>query len=167
MPIEPDEPNEPTSSDEPGDQAGVSAHNLRRADAVDKHVGQRLRALRLTAGMSQEKLGEHLGLTFQQVQKYEKGINRMGASRLYEIAGIFGVPIAALFDGLDPPGGGMAPLAAADEPRVGLELLDACSHLRASHRRALLVVARAMLPQVLPHAQAGLHRAGSRAHDQE
>ena len=52
-------------------------------------------------GMSQERLGELLGLTFQQVQKYEKGINRIGAGRLYEVAGILGVPVAFFYEGAD------------------------------------------------------------------
>jgi transcriptional regulator with XRE-family HTH domain len=65
---------------------------------IDKHVGSRVRMRRMMLGMSQEKLGDALGLTFQQVQKYEKGTNRVGAGRLPQIAGIFGVPIGALFN---------------------------------------------------------------------
>src|SRR6267378_4357029 len=66
---------------------------------VDKYVGSRVRMRRIMLGMSQEKLGEALGLTFQQVQKYEKGTNRVGASRLQQIAEILQVPVAFLFDG--------------------------------------------------------------------
>ena len=66
---------------------------------VDRHVGSRVRMRRMLIGMSQEKLGEMLGLTFQQVQKYEKGTNRIGASRLQQIAGILGVPVALLVRG--------------------------------------------------------------------
>src|SRR5881275_2230640 len=72
---------------------------------VDRHVGSRVRLRRMLLGLSQEKLGEALGLTFQQVQKYEKGTNRIGASRLQQIAQILQVPVAFLFDGapnLDP-----------------------------------------------------------------
>ncbi|MGB0852563.1 MAG: helix-turn-helix domain-containing protein [Pikeienuella sp.] len=65
---------------------------------VDVHVGTRLRMRRLFIGMSQEKLGAHLGLTFQQVQKYEKGLNRIGASRLYAIARILDAPVQYFFD---------------------------------------------------------------------
>ncbi len=68
---------------------------------VDVHVGARVRMRRVLVGMSQEKLGSELGLTFQQVQKYEKGANRIGASRLYQISTILGVPVAFFFDGLD------------------------------------------------------------------
>ena len=66
---------------------------------VDKYVGSRVRMRRIMLGMSQEKLGEALGLTFQQVQKYEKGTNRVGASRLQQIAEILQVPVSFLFDG--------------------------------------------------------------------
>jgi transcriptional regulator with XRE-family HTH domain len=67
---------------------------------IDQHVGGRVRIRRVLIGMSQEKLGEALGLTFQQVQKYEKGTNRIGASRLQQIASILGVQISFFFEGL-------------------------------------------------------------------
>lgn len=66
---------------------------------VDKYVGSRVRMRRIMLGMSQEKLGEALGLTFQQVQKYEKGTNRVGASRIQQISEILQVPVSFLFDG--------------------------------------------------------------------
>src|SRR5271168_387189 len=66
---------------------------------IDKHVGSRVRMRRMMLGMSQEKLGDALGLTFQQVQKYEKGTNRIGASRLQQIAQILQVPVAFFFEG--------------------------------------------------------------------
>jgi transcriptional regulator with XRE-family HTH domain len=75
---------------------------------IDKHVGSRVRMRRMMMSMSQEKLGDQLGLTFQQVQKYEKGTNRIGASRLQQIAQILGVPVAFFFEGAGPeatPGG--------------------------------------------------------------
>jgi transcriptional regulator with XRE-family HTH domain len=68
-------------------------------NATDKHVGSRVRMRRMMLGMSQEKLGDALGLTFQQVQKYEKGTNRIGASRLQHIARIVDVPVAFFFEG--------------------------------------------------------------------
>ena len=61
---------------------------------IDKHVGSRVRMRRMMLGMSQEKLGDALGLTFQQVQKYEKGTNRIGASRLQQISQILQVPVS-------------------------------------------------------------------------
>lgn len=65
---------------------------------IDVHVGGRVRLRRMLVGMSQEKLGELLGLTFQQIQKYEKGANRIGASRLFQIAQILGVSVQFFFD---------------------------------------------------------------------
>ena len=66
---------------------------------TDKHVGSRVRMRRMMLGMSQEKLGDSLGLTFQQIQKYEKGTNRIGASRLQQISHILQVPVAFFFEG--------------------------------------------------------------------
>jgi len=70
----------------------------RRANPIDIHVGSRVRFRRMLLGMSQEKLGEKLGLTFQQVQKYEKGINRIGASRLFDLAQVLGVPVQFFYE---------------------------------------------------------------------
>lgn len=66
---------------------------------IDKHVGARVRMRRMLIGMSQEKLGEALGLTFQQIQKYEKGANRISASRLQQISEALGTPLAYFFKG--------------------------------------------------------------------
>lgn len=73
----------------------------KKANPVDAHVGYRVRLRRMLIGMSQERLGELLGLTFQQVQKYERGINRIGAGRLFEVAEILGVPINFFYEGID------------------------------------------------------------------
>ncbi|MBQ0822463.1 helix-turn-helix domain-containing protein [Microvirga sp. HBU67558] len=67
---------------------------------ADRHIGKRIRLRRIALGMSQEKLADALGLTFQQIQKYEKGINRIGAGRLHEIGLILGVDVTYFFDGL-------------------------------------------------------------------
>ncbi len=77
---------------------------------TDRHVGSRVRMRRMMLSMSQEKLGDALALTFQQVQKYEKGTNRIGASRLQQISHILQVPVAFFFEGapsLGEPAGGM------------------------------------------------------------
>jgi transcriptional regulator with XRE-family HTH domain len=66
---------------------------------IDKHVGSRVRMRRMTIGLSQEKVAHALGLTFQQVQKYEKGTNRISSSRLHQLARILEVPIPFFFDG--------------------------------------------------------------------
>ena len=87
------------------------------SNPIDKHVGSRVRMRRMMLGMSQEKLGDALELTFQQVQKYEKGTNRIGASRLQHISHILQVPVAFFFEGVphqpgQPKGLGEAPSTA-------------------------------------------------------
>jgi len=69
-----------------------------RPSPIDIHVGSRIRLRRTLLGMSQERLGEALGLTFQQVQKYERGVNRVGASRLFDLSRVLDVPISFFFD---------------------------------------------------------------------
>ena len=69
---------------------------------VDVHVGARLRLRRTLLGMSQEKLGQAIGLTFQQVQKYERGANRIGASRLYDLSRVLDVPVSFFFEEMAP-----------------------------------------------------------------
>jgi transcriptional regulator with XRE-family HTH domain len=71
----------------------------KQANPIDVLVGNRVRLRRMLIGMSQERLGELLGLTFQQVQKYEKGVNRIGAGRLFEVAHFLGVPINYFYEG--------------------------------------------------------------------
>jgi transcriptional regulator with XRE-family HTH domain len=83
---------------------------------VDKYVGSRVRMRRLMLGMSQEKLGDALGLTFQQVQKYEKGTNRMGASRLQHISHILHVPVPFFFEGAPYPPGQPTGIGEAPSP---------------------------------------------------
>jgi transcriptional regulator with XRE-family HTH domain len=87
--------------------------NKKKPNPIDIHVGSRIRLRRNMMGMSQEKLGESLGITFQQIQKYEKGTNRVGASRLQSIASILGVPVAFFFEGA--PGQGVAGSGLAEE----------------------------------------------------
>jgi transcriptional regulator with XRE-family HTH domain len=70
----------------------------KKPDPIDAHVGSRVRLRRMLVGMSQERLGESMGLTFQQVQKYEKGANRIGASRLHHISKLLDVPVGYFFD---------------------------------------------------------------------
>ncbi len=88
------------------DQKPVVVRRRRRKsdkpNPIDVHVGSRVRLRRTLLGMSQEKLGEAIGLTFQQVQKYERGANRVGASRLYDLARVLDVPVSFFFDDLTP-----------------------------------------------------------------
>lgn len=95
-------------------------------DPIDRHVGRRLKLRRALMGLSQERLGVLLGVTFQQVQKYERGANRIGAGRLWQLARILGVPVGWFFEelgvveaGHDPTPGAAAGLA---EPGVGFIL---------------------------------------------
>ncbi len=88
----------------------AKANGKKMPNPIDKHVGSRVRMRRMMIGLSQEKLGDGLGLTFQQVQKYEKGTNRIGASRMQQIAGILQVPISFFFEGAPGSGSGAAPL---------------------------------------------------------
>ena len=119
---------------------------------VDRHVGSRVRMRRVMIGMSQEKLGDALGLTFQQVQKYEKGTNRISASRLQQIASILGVTIEYLYGGSEaepqPQGFGEKP-ASPYEPDMmtteGLKLLRAFHAIGdRKTRKAVLDLAQAL-----------------------
>jgi len=83
---------------------------------VDKHVGSRVRMRRMMLSMSQEKLGDALGLTFQQVQKYEKGTNRIGASRLQQISNILQVPVSFFFEGAPHVGHHSSGMSEAPSP---------------------------------------------------
>lgn len=77
-----------------------------RSNQVDAHVGTRVRMRRTLLGLSQEKLGDALGLTFQQVQKYERGVNRIGASRLFQLSLILDVPVSFFFEDMVEPEAG-------------------------------------------------------------
>ena len=113
----------------------------KQPNAVDKLVGKRLRMRRLMLGMSQTKLGDALGITFQQVQKYEKGANRIGAGRLQQIADIMQVPVAFFFEGAPNAAEGPSPaymvefLATTD----GLNLAKAFMHIKNIKLRGSIV----------------------------
>lgn len=135
------------------------APDTRTPNPVDLHVGARIRLRRRMQGVSQEKLADALGLTFQQVQKYERGANRVSASKLYEIAAALRAPVAYFFDGLaDPTGeelnGCQAP--ASEESTVhsflmtpeGLELAKLFPNVVPSLvRRRLLDLVRALIEE--------------------
>jgi transcriptional regulator with XRE-family HTH domain len=87
------------------DNPGVGRRRRRKSDKpspIDVHVGSRVRLRRTLLGMSQERLGQAIGLTFQQVQKYERGANRIGASRLYDLSRVLDVPVSFFFDDINP-----------------------------------------------------------------
>ena len=88
---------------------------------IDVHVGARVKMRRSLLGMSQEKLGELIGLTFQQVQKYERGMNRISASRLFDISKVLEVPIGFFFEEMDEQVEGLSPRKLADAPELSEE----------------------------------------------
>lgn len=113
-------------------------HSVRRTgkpNPVDVHVGSRVRLRRTLLGLSQEKLGDSLGLTFQQVQKYERGANRIGASRLFDLSRVLDVPVSFFFDDMPKDAAGGRPSSSAEisyasedgmdeDPMVRRETLD-------------------------------------------
>ena len=109
-------------------------------DYVDIHVGARVRERRVSLGMSQANLGEYLGLTFQQIQKYERGANRISASKLWAIANFFEVPIEWFFDGLGTAGKGQEDVMTRPEAHQLAGYYSACP---ASIRKRLLALIRA------------------------
>jgi transcriptional regulator with XRE-family HTH domain len=110
----------------------------KQQDPLDIEVGRRVRALRLEKGMSQEKLGNQLALTFQQIQKYENGTNRIGAARLQRIAQILGVSVSALYPDPVPAGQNSQEVAELIDTGSTLRLLRAYSRMRSpSLQRAL------------------------------
>jgi transcriptional regulator with XRE-family HTH domain len=85
------------------EEPGARPERESRSSPIDAHVGSRIRLRRTLLGMSQERLGEALGLTFQQVQKYERGVNRVGASRLFDLSRVLDVPISFFIDDMPEP----------------------------------------------------------------
>ena len=120
---------------------------------VDRHVGNRVRMRRLLVGMSQEKLGELLGITFQQVQKYEKGSNRVSASRLYQISRVLGVAVQYFYDELksdDGPSGfaeseGADAIAGALQSPEGVQIARIFSATSDPEKRKLILNAVKLL----------------------
>lgn len=124
-----------------------------RSRAVDIHVGKRLRQRRTLLGLSQEKLAEALGLTFQQVHKYEKGVTRVGASRLFDLSRVLDVPIGYFFDGIattttacaPPTGTPTMSLASPELKRETLDLVRAYNDIRDPQmRRRIHELAKAL-----------------------
>lgn len=115
---------------------------------VDVHVGKRIRHRRWTLGTTQQQLAERVGIKFQQVQKYETGMNRVSASRLWDIAAALGVPVSFFFEGMD--GGAQADGEGTNRPsdllsdREALELLRSYYAIPEAQRRRLFDLARVL-----------------------
>ncbi len=139
-----------------------SPPDSRAPNPIDLHVGARVRTRRKVAGVSQEQLAAGLKLTFQQVQKYERGANRISASKLYETAGVLKVPIAYFFEGLaDPVDCAADPARGAADRTLnaflatpeGLELAEKFAKIgRGRVRRQILDLVRAMAEDDAPSA---------------
>ncbi len=133
----------------------MSSDEIKGPNPIDKHVGSRIRERRKELSMSQEKLAEHLGLTFQQVQKYERGSNRVSASKLYEISRALQASVAYFFEHLIVPGEqGLAGLGEGPTPEFrhdfimtpeGMELAKAFPRItRRKVRRQVLELVKAL-----------------------
>jgi transcriptional regulator with XRE-family HTH domain len=94
-----------SESDDQEEHAARGRSSFGKPNPIDVHVGHRLRLRRTLLGLSQQKVGEALGLTFQQVQKYERGANRIGASRLWDLSGVLDCPISFFFDEMNEDSG--------------------------------------------------------------
>lgn len=112
-----------------------------KASEIDKHVGTRIRERRIMMGLSQQQMADMIGVTYQQAHKYERGINRISAGRLYEITQVLGVPLAYFFEGLDGGNEESVP----PRQRMCLELARNFSSIENErHQEALSQMARAL-----------------------
>ena len=115
--------------------------NTVRATDVDRYVGMRIRERRVMLGLSQQQMADMIGVTYQQAHKYERGINRISAGRLYEIAQVLSVPVSFFFEGVDGPVEGEPSL----RQRMCLELARNFTQIPSErHREALSQLARAL-----------------------
>ncbi len=120
---------------------GKASKPLNRANDTDRHVGARIRERRIMLGFSQQQMADLIGVTYQQAHKYERGINRISAGRLYEIAQVLGVPVGYFFEGLENQRG---PELTARQ-RMCLELARNFSSIsNERHQEALSQLARAL-----------------------
>lgn len=115
-----------------------------RANDIDRHVGIRIRERRVMLGLSQQQMADMIGVTYQQAHKYERGINRISAGRLFEISRVLNVPITYFYDGLD----GQDESAVGQRQRMCLELARNFSNIgNEKHQEALSQLARALAAQ--------------------
>jgi transcriptional regulator with XRE-family HTH domain len=126
-------------------EEGEKEPQTQRATDADRHVGQRIRERRVMLGLSQQQLAQLIGVTYQQAHKYERGLNRISAGRLFEIAQVLGVPIGWFFEGLAEGGG---PQEASPRQRLCLEMVRNFTLIEnEAHQEALSQMARALALQ--------------------
>jgi transcriptional regulator with XRE-family HTH domain len=124
---------------------GVGERPGQRANAADRHVGARIRERRVMMGLSQQQLAKMIGVTYQQAHKYERGLNRISAGRLFEIGQVLGVPVSWFFEGLMPEG---ETQEASPRQRMCLELARNFALIdNEKHQEALSQMARALAAQ--------------------
>lgn len=127
------------------EEDGAESRPSARASAADRHVGARIRERRVMLGLSQQQLAQMIGVTYQQAHKYERGLNRISAGRLYEIAQVLSVPVSWFFEGLesDGPSAELTP-----RQRMCLELARNFAAIdNEKHQEALSQMARALAVQ--------------------
>jgi transcriptional regulator with XRE-family HTH domain len=125
----------------PGQAATSSRRSSGRTQDIDRHVGARIRERRIMLGLTQQQLADLIGVTYQQAHKYERGINRVSAGRLFEIAQVVSVPVSYFFDGLDEQGG----RAISPRERMCLELARNFAQIpNERHQEALSQLARVL-----------------------
>ena len=140
----PEPPDTALGPDGP-DDADVEIKPSPRANAADHHVGARIRERRIMLGLSQQQLAQMIGVTYQQAHKYERGLNRISAGRLYEIAQVLGVPVSWFFDGLART---EQPAEMTQRQRMCLELARNFAAIdNEKHQEALSQMARALASQ--------------------
>ncbi len=123
---------------------GRTGKPLNRANDTDRHVGARIRERRIMLGLSQQQMADLIGVTYQQAHKYERGINRISAGRLYEIAQVLGVPVSHFFEGLDT----QRATELTARQRMCLELARNFSQIsNEKHQEALSQLARALVEE--------------------
>lgn len=126
----------------PADESGADDLVPARASVADHHVGARIRERRVMLGLSQQQLAQLIGVTYQQAHKYERGLNRISAGRLYEIALVLSVPVSWFFEGLDSD---VPVVELSPRQRMGLELARNFAAIdNHKHQEALSQMARAL-----------------------
>jgi transcriptional regulator with XRE-family HTH domain len=131
----------PLDSSEVEENEVLDEKSTVRATDVDRYVGMRIRERRVMLGLSQQQMADMIGVTYQQAHKYERGINRISAGRLYEISQVLNVPVSFFFDGVDGSNEGEPSL----RQRMCLELARNFTLIPSErHREALSQLARAL-----------------------